>query len=257
MNILCVGDVIGGVGLDFLTRHLPSLKRLKGIQLVIANGENAADTNGITPTAAERLFATGVDCITTGNHSFQRRESYAMYEGDLPVIRPANYPESGVPGRGFTVIDKGLVRVGVINLMGLVSMPEPLECPFRTADRILASLDTKINIIDFHAEATSEKRALAMYLDGRVTALFGTHTHVQTADEQVLPGGTGFITDAGMTGPIHSVIGCKPEPVIARFMTRMPARLEYADGPCMINAVLFHVDTASGKTISAERIRIE
>ena len=265
MIILCVGDVIGTVGIDFLTRHLSSFKRLRGVDLTIVNGENSADSNGITPQSAGRLFTAGADCVTGGNHSFRRKEALSLFEGstggNLPVLRPANYPE-GTPGMGWTVIDLGRARVGVINLMGLVSMPEPLECPFRTADRVIERLDTKIIIVDFHAEATSEKRALANYLAGRVSAVFGTHTHVQTADEQIImsqdaAGATGFITDVGMTGPMDSVIGCKHEPVLRRFMTRMPARLDFADGPCMINAVLFDVDDATGRCLSAERVRIE
>ena len=264
MNMLCVGDVIGTVGTKFLARHLPAIKRKHKVDITIVNGENSADTNGITPQSAEGLFNAGADCVTGGNHSFKRKEALSLFEGELserfPVLRPANYP-SGVPGSGVRILDLGRVRIGVINLMGQVFMPEILECPFKTADRILkeleSELDTKIIIVDFHAEATSEKRALANYLDGRVSVVFGTHTHVQTADEQVLPGGTGFITDAGMTGPVDSVIGCRYEAVLSRFLTRMPARLDYADGACVINAVLFGVDEKTGRCLSADRIRIE
>ncbi len=256
MNILCIGDVIGTVGCDFLRRHLSSYKRLKGVDAVIVNGENSADTNGITPSSADMLFNAGADLITTGNHCFQRKESYELYDSSLPVIRPANYP-SDVPGRGVEVLDLGKYQIAVVNLMGLVGMQEPLDCPYKTADRLLDTIREKVIIVDFHAEATAEKRALAEYLDGRVTAVFGTHTHVLTADEQILPKGTGFITDIGMTGPINSVIGVKTEAAIKRMTTHMPVRLEYADGECMINGVLFEVDPSSGKTLSAERVVIK
>lgn len=255
MNILCVGDVIGSVGSEFLRKHLPALKRLKSIDAVIVNGENSADTNGITPSAADYLFSVGADCITTGNHCFQRKESYQLYESGLPVTRPANYPDKA-PGRGCTVLDMGYAQVLVINLMGLVSMSEPLECPFKTADRILSEHSEKIIIVDFHAEATAEKRALAEYLSGRVSVVFGTHTHVQTADEQILHGHTGFITDVGMTGPVDSVIGCRVEAAISKMTTHMPTRLDYAGGDCMLNAVLFEIDKSTGKTVSVERINI-
>ncbi|MBE6753885.1 MAG: TIGR00282 family metallophosphoesterase [Ruminococcaceae bacterium] len=257
MNVLCVGDVVGTVGCDFLRRHLPSLKKLKNIDAVIVNGENSADSNGITRQCADHILTSGADCITTGNHSFQRQDSFDMYDDEtLPIVRPANYPE-GVPGRGMEILDFGRRQLAVINLMGIVTMREPLCCPFKTADALIAQCRTPFIIVDFHAEATSEKRALAEYLDGRVSAVFGTHTHVQTADEQILAGGTGFITDVGMTGPVNSVIGMKPEVAIHRFTTHLPFRNVYADGPCMINAVLFELDDTTGKTLSVERIIIK
>ena len=254
MNILCIGDVIGTVGSEFLRRHLPSLKRLKAVDCVIVNGENSADTNGITPQSADYLLSVGADCVTTGNHSFQRKEAVGLYESTSPVIRPANYPP-GVPGRGYEILDFGRVSVCVINLMGLAYMQEPLDCPFRTVDAILKETGCKINIVDFHAESTAEKRCLAEHLRGRVSAVFGTHTHVMTADEQII-GGTGFITDVGMTGPINSVIGCDIESALHKMTTHMPTRLGYADGACMLNAVLFSVDERTGQTVSVERIDI-
>ena len=256
INVLCVGDVIGTVGMKYLHRHLPALKRLKKIDAVIVNGENSADTNGITPDSANYLLNCGVDLITTGNHSFQRKESYPIYENDnMPVIRPANYPDKA-PGVGSKVIDIGRARIRVINMMGTVEMTPVLDCPFVSSDALLEQYDEKIVIMDLHAEATAEKRALACYLDGRISAVFGTHTHVQTADEQILPGGTGFITDAGMTGPVNSVIGVDIEAAIEKMKTKMPVRLNYADGRCMLNAVLFVIDEKSGKTAAVERINI-
>lgn len=256
MNILCIGDVIGSVGIAYVHKHLPTLKRLKSIDVVIANGENSADTNGITPDSANALLNCGVDLLTTGNHSFQRKESYSLYENpNIPVIRPANYPGKA-PGVGSYVIDLGRWRIRVINMMGTVSMNPVLDCPFDTSDALLKDIDEKVVIMDLHAEATAEKRALACWLDGRVSAIFGTHTHVQTADEQILPKGTGFITDAGMTGPVDSVIGVSVEAAIEKMRTKMPVRLNYADGRCMLNGVIFTVDEKSGKTTAVERINI-
>ena len=256
VNVLCVGDVIGTVGMKMLHRHLQTIKKLKRIDAVIVNGENSADTNGITPDSAEYLLNCGVQMITTGNHSFQRKESYSLYENEnMPVLRPANYP-SKAPGRGSGVIDLGRVRIRVLNMMGTVEMNPVLDCPFVTADALLEKIDEKIIIMDFHAEATGEKRALACYLDGRVSAFFGTHTHVQTADEQILPGGTGFITDVGMTGPTNSVIGVSVDAAIEKMKTKMPVRLNYADGKCMINAVVFVIDEKTGRTVDVERINI-
>ena len=256
INVLCIGDVIGTVGMKYLYKRLPTIKKVKKIDAVIVNGENSADTNGITPDSANYLLNCGADLITTGNHSFQRKESYPIYENNgIPVIRPANYPDKA-PGTGTGVIDLGRVRIRVVNMMGTVGMTPVLDCPFVTSDAILESVDEKIIIMDMHAEATAEKRALACYLDGRVSAVFGTHTHVQTADEQILPGGTGFITDVGMTGPINSVIGVSTDAAIEKMKTKMPVRLNYADGECMLNAVLFSIDEKSGKTVSVERINI-
>lgn len=255
MNILCIGDVTGTVGIDFLRSRLPALKRLKGVDLVIVNGENSADTNGITPQSAQALFDLGADVITTGNHSFQRKESYDMYEEETFVLRPANYPPKA-PGHGWCEVDMGAVRVRVINLMGNVNMQQTLDCPFQTAKRLLEESSAKINIIDFHAEATGEKRAFGFFLDGTVSAVFGTHTHVQTADAQVLPKGTGYITDVGMTGPVQSCLGARPEAAIEKMTTQMPVRLDYADGECMLNAVLFDIDEKTGLCRSAERLDI-
>lgn len=254
MNILAIGDIVGSVGCKFLREHLSSIKKLKGIDLVIANGENSADGNGLTPKSVQYLFDSGVDVITSGNHSFRRRESYDLYDSCPSLLRPANYP-SAAPGKGFYTVDMGRIQVGVINLMGVAYM-ESMESPFDAADRILSAGVPKITLIDFHAEATGEKRAFAYYLDGRVSAVFGTHTHVQTADGCVLPKGTGYITDLGMTGPVQSVLGVKPEIIINKMRTKLPARFDLADGDCQICGAVFTIDESTGKTISVERIQI-
>ena len=255
MNILCIGDVCGSVGCNFLRQKLPAFKKLKAIDMVVVNGENASDGNGLLPGSAEHLLASGADVLTGGNHSFQRRESPALYEENERVLRPANYP-AGAPGSGMTVVDFGYTTVAVINLSGVVYL-EPLACPFQTADRLVAearAAGAKIILIDFHAEATAEKRGLGFYLDGQVSALFGTHTHVQTADEQILPGGTGYITDLGMTGPIQSVLGVRPELAIAKMKTHLPVRFENAPAPCMVNGCIFTVDVKTGLCTDVERV---
>lgn len=255
MNILAIGDVVGGEGCRFLRERLPSLKQLKGVHLVVANGENSADGNGITPASAGYLYDSGVDVITTGNHAFRRKEVYELFDNEPFLLRPANLPKEA-PGHGYCVVDKGRVQVCVGNLMGTVYM-ESLDCPFETADRLVAlTPEARIRVFDFHAEATGEKRALGYYMDGRISALFGTHTHVQTADDCLLPQGTGYISDAGMTGPIQSVLGVKPELAIAKMKTKMPVRFEYASGPSMLNAVLFEIDDKTGKCLSIQRLDI-
>jgi len=254
INILAVGDVTGTQGCEYLRRRLPSIKRLKAVDLCIVNGENSAAGNGITPMSAEELFSAGADVITTGNHVYRRREAYEYLEHSLSVVRPANV-YGGNPGKGYAIADLGSVRVGVFNLLGNAYMEG--ENPFVAADEMLKELrDCRIVLCDFHAEATGEKRALGFYLDGRVSAVFGTHTHVQTADEQILPNGTGYITDLGMTGPVQSVLGVKPQIIINKLKTGMPERFDIADGECMLNACLFTVDRASGKTVAVERINL-
>lgn len=254
MNILAIGDVVGSIGCNFLRSHLPAIKKMKAVDLVIANGENSANGNGLTPTSAQFLFDSGVDVITAGNHSFRRKESYDLYDSCETLVRPANFPFSA-PGHGFCVVDMGRIQVGVINLMGVVYL-ESMESPFDCVDRILAQGMPKITLVDFHAEATGEKRALGYYLDGRVSAVFGTHTHVQTADECILPKGTGYLTDLGMTGPINSVLGVKPEIIIQKMRTKMPARFDIAEGDCRIDGALFTVDEATGRTLEVERLTI-
>lgn len=256
MNILCIGDVVGSIGCGFLMKTLPSFKKLKNVDMVIANGENSSDGNGLTPASAKQLFDSGVDVITSGNHAFRRKESYEYYDSCEALIRPANYPEGTTPGRGYTVIDMLKWQVCVINMLGVMYL-EPLDCPYRTIEKILKETDRyKIRILDFHAEATAEKRALGYYLDGRISAMFGTHTHVQTADETILPNGTGYITDVGMTGTVQSVLGVKKELAIAKFKDKMPVRFDLASGECKMDCILFEVDNKTGKTISTERFSV-
>ena len=252
MRILCIGDVVGAAGCDFLRSHLPAFKKLHKVDLTIVNGENSADGNGITPRSAEYLFASGVDVITLGNHSFRRKEVYPFLDEHPHIIRPANYPTSSAPGSGWAVVDMGFTSIGVINLMGQQFMDANLDNPFIRADQILKELDAKITIVDFHAEATSEKRAMGFYLDGRVSAVFGTHTHVMTADAQVLPNGTGYITDVGMTGVIDSILGVKKEIILRRFTTQLPERFELAKGDCKLNCAVFDIDRNSGKCTAAQ-----
>ncbi len=254
LNILAIGDVTGTQGCEYLRKRLPSIKKLHKIDFCIVNGENSAAGNGITPQSAEFLLDSGVDFITTGNHCFRRKEVYDYLEASRNVIRPANY-YSGNPGKGFAVADLGSVRLGIINLAGNAFMEG--GNPFIAADEILKELkDCKIILCDFHAEATGEKRALGFYLDGRVSAVFGTHTHVQTADEQILPNGTGYITDLGMTGPVQSVLGVEPQIIIGKLKTGMPNRFDIADGECMLNGCIFTVDKQSGKTTAVERLNV-
>ncbi len=257
MNILAIGDIVGDGGCDFLRKNLPPYKKLKGIDFVIANGENSAEGNGITPNSAESLFVSGVDVITTGNHAFRRREIYPSLESDDRLLRPANYPY-GAPGKGWCLVDLGYTSIAVINLCGTAFL-ENLDNPFTQIDSILYDIGdrAKIIILDFHAEATAEKEAMGYHLDGRITAMFGTHTHVQTADDCILPKGTGYITDIGMTGVIHSVLGVKPELAISRFVTKLPVRFENAVGKIRMNGILFGIDEKSGCVMSTERISVE
>lgn len=255
MNILAIGDVVGNGGCEFLRRHLSSLKKLKGIDLVIANGENSAENNGITAESARYLFDSGVDVVTSGNHAFRRREAVGVFDSMPCLLRPVNYPK-GAPGVGVCTVDLGYVQVCVVNLMGVAYM-EPLDNPFYAVDKVLNEIGTgKVVVVDFHAEATAEKKAMGFYLDGRVSALFGTHTHVATADECVLPGGTGYITDIGMTGAVNSVLGIEPGIAIDKLKTRMPVFHRVAGGPFMMCGAIFSIDEKTGKCLRVERIEV-
>ena len=225
------------------------------MDVCIVNGENSADGNGITPVSAGHLFDAGADVITGGNHTFRRHEFYDLLEENECLLRPANLP-AGTPGRGMTVVDRGRYQVTVINLQGTVYM-EALASPFDTLDALLAEAgNPKFCVVDFHAEATAEKRALAAYVDGRISALFGTHTHVATADEQILPGGTGFITDVGMTGPVQSCLGVRTELAVQKMRTKLPVRFATAEGACAMDGVLFTLDDKTGHTVAVRRIRV-
>lgn len=253
MNILFIGDVVGQKSCANLRDKLPQLKREYDAKIVIVNGENSADGNGITPTTARYILDSGADVVTTGNHCFRRREMDAFYEQSDIVIRPANFPDE-VVGKGYTELDFGSYSVAVINLLGTVYM-QNLENPFRCIDRILEKITSKVIIVDFHAEATSEKRAMGHYLTGRVSAVLGTHTHVQTADEEILGGNTGYITDVGMTGVIDSVLGVKKEIIINSMLTNYPQRYEYAEGTHYICGAVVSVNEKSGICTSISRIR--
>ena len=257
MNILVLGDVVSQCGCEKVRACIPSFKKLKKIDICIANGENSAKGNGITPRSADFLFSSGVDFITTGNHAFRRAEMHDYFDESEFVIRPYNYP-AGAPGKGVGIIDMGRVQVGVLNLSGTMFM-ESLENPFYAADRALEELKScKIKLVDFHAETTSEKKALGFYLDGKVSAVFGTHTHVQTSDERILSNGTGYITDLGMCGATDSVLGVKKEIVIKKFRTNLPIFFETPeDLPCEINGCIFCIDKKSGKCTDIERVNFQ
>ncbi|MBE6769076.1 MAG: TIGR00282 family metallophosphoesterase [Ruminococcaceae bacterium] len=256
MNVLCVGDVVGHRGCELVRRVLPALKRQYAVDVCIVNGENSADGNGITPVAARSLRDSGADVITGGNHTFRRHEFYELLDSEPWLLRPANFP-AAAPGAGMYTVDRGRYQVTVINLIGTAFM-EPLACPFDTLDSLLKQAgNPKFCVVDFHAEATAEKKALAFYADGRVSALFGTHTHVPTADEQILPAGTGYITDVGMSGPVESVLGIRPELSIAKMHGKLPVRFAVAEeGPCELQAVLFTLDDKTGKTTAVQRIAV-
>ncbi len=255
LNVLAIGDVVGTAGCQFLREKLPLLKRSEKIDLVIANGENSADGNGITPSSARFLFDSGVDIITAGNHTFRRKECYSLFDECEFLLRPANYPNGTTPGKGYTVYDMGRTRVAVVNLLGTMYL-ESLDDPFATMDNILQKIDSKIIVLDFHAEATAEKIAMCYYLDGKVSAVFGTHTHVQTADERIFKNGTGYITDVGMTGPYESVLGVKPELAVKKFKEKLPVRFETATGRCKMDCIKFVINDQSGKTEGLKRMEI-
>lgn len=258
LSILMVGDIVGSSGRAVFDRHIDTLKKDYKIDFVIVNGENSAHGVGITPRIADSFLKSGVDVITSGNHIWHKKEIYQYLATHSELLRPANYP-SGVPGFGHTLIHKFGVTYAVINVMGRVFMREDLDCPFKTTETLLMYLKDKTPLIfiDIHAEATSEKQAFATYFDGKVTAVFGTHTHVPTADERVLPSGTAYITDVGMAGAVNSLLGMEGRPVIQRFLTQMPVKFTVEmKPPYVLNAVLVKADKISGKAQSIERIAI-
>jgi len=256
MRILFIGDIVGSPGREMVTKHLAEIIARERADLVIINGENSAAGFGITPKIADELLALDVDVITGGNHSWDKKEIQEYIPNEPRLLRPANFPKS--PGRGLYVgTSRGGVRYAVLNLQGRVFMTQ-LDCPFRTADAELAKIpsDVKVIFVDMHAEATSEKQAMGWYLDGRVSVVVGTHTHVATADERVLPNGTAFITDVGMTGPHESVIGMDRAAMVKRFLDSMPTKFEVAIGDVRINGILADVDETTGRARSIARVRV-
>lgn len=256
MRILTIGDIVSKQGCDYLRATLPKLKKEYSADIVIANGENSAVGNGITPQSARFIFDSGVDVITLGNHSLRRPEICDFLDENDFIIRPANYHPSA-SGKGICFVDKGFMTVAVINLQGVVYLENNAN-PFEAIDKEIEKAKAegaKIIIVDFHAEASSEKRGMGFYLDGRVSALVGTHTHVQTSDEQILPSGTGYITDLGMTGPYYSVLGVAPDRAIQKMKTNLPVKFVNEDGPCTIEGCFLEIDNKTGKTIKIERFR--
>ena len=255
MKILAIGDVVGTKSIEYLEEKLRKVRQSLGADAVILNGENATDIHGISTPDAKRLREAGADLITLGNHTYGRRDICETLSNEEWIIRPANYPPMA-PGAGYAVMRIDGWRILVINIMGTALM-DALACPFATVDRILQREEGNYDfaVLDIHAEATSEKIALARYFDGRIAVMFGTHTHVQTADEQILPHGSGYITDLGMTGPVNGVIGSDAEGVIEKFRTRMPTRFKVADGDVTAHGALFEVDSETGRTLSVKRIK--
>ena len=255
VTVLFIADIFGKPGLKITEQLLPELRERYQIDLVVANGENGVDGKGLTEKVVEQYLELGIGVITGGNHIWDNPGIYKVWHKDHRVLRPANYPVPN-PGRGAIVVEIDRdVSIGVISLQGRTFM-YPIDCPFRTADAILRHFHhkAKIVLVDFHAEASAEKMALAWYLDGRVSAVIGTHTHVQTADERILPGGTAYITDAGMTGPFNSVIGMKKEVAIKRFMRQIPIRFEPAESDVHFSGLLIKIDSQTGKAVSIERL---
>ncbi len=254
MKLLFIGDIFGHAGRSIVADHLADIRASQGIDVVIANGENSAAGFGITPNIAEDLFRSGIDVMTSGNHIWDKRDIYDYLSRQPRLIRPANYPVPA-PGSGLYIHEtRSGAKCAVMNLQGRVYMANT-DCPFRKIDQVLAGIpeEVKVRFVDFHAEVTSEKVAMGWYLDGRVSAMVGTHTHIPTADTRILPGGTAYQTDCGMTGPYDSVIGVEKEPVIQKFLTAMPIKMEAAKGCVELHSVIVDVDEATGKALSIRR----
>ena len=256
LTVICVGDVFGEPGRRAVQMLLPKLKKQHEADLAVVNVENSASGFGVTPLIARTFLEQGVDVMTSGNHIWDKKEIIEYINKENLLLRPANYPP-GTPGAGSIVVKAGPHKVAVLNLMGRVFLPQ-LDCPFRKADEELERLraETAIIVVDMHAEATSESQAMGWHLDGRVSAVVGTHRHVQTADERLLPKGTAYITDLGLTGPVDSVIGVEPELALARFLSQMPNRFEPAKGPAMLQGAVIRIDPETGRGLSIERLRV-
>ena len=252
LNVLTVGDVVGEQGLDFLTRHLRALQKLHDIHFTVVNGENASGV-GLTEEQAWRIRDAGADAVTLGNHAFGKTQIAACLDETSWLLRPANL-SGRAPGHGCEIFDLGGVRIRVLNLIGRCDLSWGADNPFTAADRNLERGEAELTLVDFHAEATSEKLAMGYYLDGRVSALWGTHTHVPTADERVYPKGTGYITDLGMTGPVESVLGIEPAQSVESFLGGLPGRYRPAAGPCKLQGAVFTLDGSTGRCTGVERI---
>ena len=254
MRIMLAGDVIGRPGRRAFRECTPRLRKEKNVDVVIVNGENSAGGKGITRKALDELYRGGADIITSGNHVWDKKDVLEFIDREPFLVRPANYPD-GAPGKGYCIYPFKAKNIGVINLSGRTFMPA-LDCPFQKVEQVLREIRGKCDIVllDFHAEATSEKMAMGWYLDGRVHGVVGTHTHIQTADERILPQGTAYITDLGMVGPWDSVLGVKKEIVLEKFLTARPARFDVAEGPCVYSAVIVEIDDDSNRTAGLERI---
>ena len=253
-HILAIGDVVGEQGLEHLERHLRTLKKLKDIHFTVVNGENASGV-GITPEQAERLYRAGADVITLGNHTFGKTQIAGQLEEDPCLLRPANFT-GRAPGKGWGVYECGRIQIGVMSLIGRCGLDFNADNPFTTAAKLLREDRPALTLVDFHAEATSEKLAMGYYLDGRISALWGTHTHVPTADGQVLPKGTGYLTDLGMTGPVTSVLGIRPEQSVEMFLGGLSGRYQVAPGPCKMQGAVFSLDSENGLCLDVEQVDI-
>ncbi len=254
MNILVIGDIFGSCGLDYVSLVIREIRESHSIDFCIANAENVSGGNGLSYGDYRKLCDIGIDAMTMGNHTFGKKDIFKILETENNVIRPANYP-SQVEGKGSMILNCKGKKIGIINIMGRVNLMA-LDCPFKAADKEIERIKDKCDIIlvDFHAEATSEKIAMGYYLDGKATCVYGTHTHVQTADETILPKGTGYITDIGMTGAIHSVLGVSKEVVIDKFITSLPLKFEHADGKAKLCGIIIKTDDETGKCVGIERI---
>ncbi|MCU0650637.1 MAG: TIGR00282 family metallophosphoesterase [Candidatus Omnitrophica bacterium] len=256
MRILFIGDIVGAPGREAVEKLVPAMRREHGIDFAIANAENSSGGSGITPQTAANLFNSSVDVLTSGDHIWKRKEIFELIRSEPKILRPINYP-AGAPGCGYGIFrTKSDIKVGVINVLGRVFL-EPLECPFKTVKQAVIEIrkETPVIFVDIHAEATSEKIAMGWYLDGDVSAVVGTHTHVQTADERVLPKGTAYITDAGMVGPFDSVLGRRVQDVLERFLNCVPVRFEVADGNVQMHGVIIDVDEKTGNARSISRFQ--
>ncbi|MFB4211198.1 TIGR00282 family metallophosphoesterase [Shouchella sp. JSM 1781072] len=254
MKILFIGDVVGSPGRDMITEHIKQLKQEYKPTVTIINGENAAHGKGITEKIYKSFLAQGAQMVTLGNHTWDKREIFSFIDDATSLVRPANYPE-GAPGVGYRIININQVKLAVINLLGRTFM-NPVDCPFQKVDDILKEIDGQADVIfvDFHAETTSEKQAMGWYLDGRVSAVIGTHTHVQTADERILPGGTAYLSDVGMTGPLDGILGMDRQAVLHKFLTSLPAKFEVAEGKRQLNACLITINDKTLKATQLSRI---